>query len=196
MAWSDILNAILGNRQGGNGATPPYIPQGPNLPSNTPGLPGAQQQGPSTLARVLPSIIGAGASVAGGLLQSNAVNNQNQQLQQRAAINDKLAQEEMARRNFYASILLPHWLQGMGNKDPGTAQAALNFRQSGITGLPGGGGTAPGAFQGGPGSPPAAPVSLNSFNNGIPPITALNPSGLPEEASQPNRFPWQQLLRM
>ena len=180
--WTDLAGIFGGG--GITGATPPYVPQGPNLPANTPGLPGAAQQ-PSTLAKILPSLIGAGTSITGQVLQGNANNQRNQLLQQQMQQNTQTQQQEMARRQYYASILLPSLLQALGNKNPQVAQSALGLQQNSL-------GAMPGATPQGTASPaapvaPAGPLNFSSTppasnatpNGNTPMYNGLNPLGMP-----------------
>ena len=188
--------SALGGLFGGGGpkvqGTPPYVPAG-----KTTGVPGGAAQSGGGLSQALPAILGAGASIGGTVLQQRAANHGNDILRQRAEMQDKLSREEMARREYYASILLPSLLQALGNRNPQVAQSALGRQQSSIAGVPNAGGL-PGA---GPGQSTAPPSSQYSAvqGGGAPPFVSdpsnpmerfLTPTGLDGEAA------WRRLLRV
>ena len=63
---------------------------------------------------ILPLLIKAGLNVTGTALQARAQKKNNAQLQNRANLMDQLARDEMKRRDYYASLLLPNLLKGTG----------------------------------------------------------------------------------
>lgn len=85
--------------------------------------------GPGGWQQYLPYAVGGAASVVGSVLQNRSNNQQNKRLEQRATMNDELARQEQAKRDYYASMLLPSMLQALGNKDPKLAAMLLKQRQ-------------------------------------------------------------------
>lgn len=87
----------------------------------------------------LPWMASTGARVAGTILDSRAQNQQNERLDQRTAEQDQIARDEMKRREYYASILMPSLLQGIGNRNPNLMRMAQARQRA----LPGYGGRPP-----------------------------------------------------
>lgn len=105
-----------------SGRTPPYQqPQGTAQ--------GQAQQQPPWYSYAIPAAAGAASTI----LQGRAQNQQNQRLQDRTAMLDKLAADEQARREYYTSMLMPNILRGMGQKNP----ALWAMAKQRLQGLPG-----------------------------------------------------------
>lgn len=78
---------------------------------------------------MLPLLIGGGISLLGSLLGGRAQKKQNNRLDERTSMMDEMARKEMEKKEFLSNILLPSLLQGMGNRNPQTAQALLQRQQ-------------------------------------------------------------------
>lgn len=148
----NFFTSLMGrNMPGGMQAanTPPFVP--PTGPGTWPtggniGLPsaGGQQAGGTNnnsgginWTELAKYIIPGGLSVVGQLLQGRAVGQQNEARNQRVQMMDQLARDEMARKEFYATMILPSMLQHMGITDPGI----LSLVKQRVQALPGYGGS-------------------------------------------------------
>jgi hypothetical protein len=143
----DWTTLIPGYKKPQMGATPPYVggtgaPTGGGAPSGAGGGTSTPQQ-QTTMQQILPWLVGGGLSALGTGLASRAQGQQNQQLQQRTQMMDQLARDEMARKEAYASMILPSLMQAIGIKNPNLAAMALRRQQA----LPGYGGQLPQAQQ-------------------------------------------------
>lgn len=156
----DWTSLIPGYKPPNVQGTPPYVPGGTGGGGGGGGTAqpqsggGASQQGtPSAMQQFAPWLVGGGLTALGAVLGNRAQNQNTQMLQQRVQVNDQLARDEMARKEYYSSIVLPSLMQAMGLRNPNLAAMALQKQRA----LPGYGGAMPqqqaqGAQQSEPGS--------------------------------------------
>lgn len=74
--------------------------------------------------QILPYLAGAGLSLGGGYLNSQAVKQRNDSLQARASQMDALGNDSRRNQNVYSAAAFPSILQGLGNRNPNMVQQA------------------------------------------------------------------------
>lgn len=110
----------------GRGQTPGYNPN-----ASTPGQSNVGGNADdSSWIDLLPQLMNAGLNITGTALQSRAQNRGNEEIRQRTAMMDQLARDEMKRRDYYASLLLPNLMRGMGRS---REQIAEHMRSNPLT---------------------------------------------------------------
>lgn len=105
----------------GTGATPPYVGSGTTPPySPSPYEIGSTRNRTTSNSwtKYLPDIVGTGASLAATALQARSQGQQNQAAQERIKRLDELTNQENARKDYFASILMPSILRGLGQRNP------------------------------------------------------------------------------
>ncbi len=134
--WGNLLRAVGGAFGGGGGFGAPTGVQTPgiNPGANTPQA--GQTASPTGTGggfdwkELMPWIAGTGAKLGGDYLQGRAANQRNDRLDERTAMMDQLARDEMAKKEYYSSILLPSLMQGIGNRNPNMARMMYQRQQS------------------------------------------------------------------
>ena len=137
LTWQQVLASITGTTTPSIKGTPPYAApgRGPVSAPTTAPAPAVSGSEPSAWAKAAPWIVGGGLAGLGTVLQSRAQGQQNQALQNRTELMDQLARDQMAKQDFYASIMLPSLMQAMRVRDPKLMQMAY-AKQRALPGYP------------------------------------------------------------